>query len=436
MYKSIIIIISIFGILIPCFSQEDLSIEDAIRLGIAQNFDIIIANKNIDISKNNNTWGQAGRYPTIDLNFQQGNNISDQSNNPTAFIKKAIRSHSLQSGLTLNWTLFNGFKVLANKEKLELLEEQSEGNASVIVENTIQSIILSYYTSKLQLEKISLLKSILKLSEDKYKHQKIKQEMGVAVTIDILQYKSAYLTDSSSLVSQELAYKNSIRNLNLLMGNSIDKTWNLTSKLNTDMPIYDEKELVNKMESNSNNLKNQYINLELSKKELKLAKANLYPVLSFNASVQNTNSSFFLGNLSQNGSNVNYFGNFTLSFRLFNGGNIRRAIRNLDIQQEITNINLDKTKFQLNQELKIHLENYNTRITILDINKKAFEVSKQNLEIAELRENKGVINSFDLRDVEMNYLRTGVALFESMYSIIDSKTSLTKLTGGILNLQE
>lgn len=413
--------------------QDQLKLEDAIKVGLAQNFDIVIANKNIEISSNNNTWGQAGRYPSIDINLQQGNNLSDQSNNPTAFIQQTIRSHSLQSSLNVNWTLFNGFKVIANKEKLATLQNQSEGNATLIIENTIQGIILSYYNSKLQLEKIALLNNVLKLSKDKYEYQKVKQSIGTAVTVDLLQFEAAYLTDSSSLVLQELAYKNSIRNLNLLMGVDVSRTWDLTSKLTTEMPLFDSKELIDKMNNNNQNLKNQLLNLELSKQDLKIAKANLYPVIGFNAGAQNTNSQYVLGPLTQTGTTINYFGNFTLSYRLFDGGKIKRAIKNVTIQEEITNLNIEKTKLQLNQELQIQLENYNARTTLFSINKRAFEVSKKNLDIAHLKENNGLINSFNLRDIELAYLRSGVSLFDSMYSIIESKTNLTKLTGGIID---
>ena len=429
--------IVLFFITIPFlfWSQEQLSLEDAIKVGLAQNFDILIASKTSEINHNNNTWGQAGRYPTIDINIQQGNNISDQSNNPTSFIQQIIRSHSLQSSLNLNWVLFNGFKVKANKEKLTLLEQQSEGNASLIVENTIQAIILSYYNAKLQREKIALLKNVLELTRDKYNFQKVKQEMGTALTVDLLQYETAYLTDSSALVLQQLAYKNAIRNLNLLMNTPSEKEWLLTTKLKTELTTFDQQELSQKMMQNNQNLKNQLLNIELSNKELKLAKANLYPVVSFNAGATNSNSQYYLGSLSTSGTTINYFGNFALSYRLFNGGRIKRAIANTQIQQEITNLNIEKTKVKLNQELQIQLENYNTRLAIFEINKKAYAVSKKNLEIAHLKENSGLINSFNLREIEMAYLRAGVNLFNAMYSIIESKTNLTRLTGGIIDNQ-
>ncbi len=414
-------------------AQDELSLEDAVKVGLAQNFDIIISNKSIEINNNNNTWGQAGRYPSINLNLEQGNALSDQSNNPTAFIKQIIRSHSLQGNLSVNWTLFNGFKVQANKAKLEQLALQSEGNATLIIENTIQGIILGYYNAKLQREKISLLKNVLKLSKDKYDYQKIKKELGTALTVDLLQFESAYLVDSSSLIMQKLAYQNSIRNLNLLMATAVQKEWILTTGLKTEMPLFESKELIEKMNGNNQNLKNQFINLELSKQDLKISKANLYPVISFNTGAQYSNSKYYLGSNNQSGTTINYFGNFTLAFRLFDGGKIKRAIKNVEIQEDIQNLNIEKTKLQLNQQLLIQLANYNARTSLFSVNKKAFEVSKKNLDIAHLKENAGLINSFNLRDIELAYLRAGVSLFDSMYLIIESKTNLTKLTGGIVN---
>ena len=412
--------------------QDELTIEDAIKVGLAQNFDIVIANKSVEINNNNNTWGQAGRYPSINLNLEQGNALSDQSNNPTAFIKQIIRSHSLQGNLAVNWTLFNGFKVKANKAKLEQLALQSNGNATLVIENTIQGIILGYYNAKLQREKIALLKNVLKLSKDKYEYQKIKKALGTALTVDLLQYESAYLVDSSSLIMQNLAYKNSVRNLNLLMATDVEKEWNLTTSLKTEMPLFESKELIEKMNGNNQNLKNQFINLEISKQDLNIAKANLYPVISFNTGAQYTNSKYYLGSNNQSGTTINYFGNFTLAFRLYDGGKIKRAIKNVEIQEDIQNLNIEKTKLQLNQQLLIQLANYNARTNLFSINKKAFEVSKKNLDIAHLKENAGLINSFNLRDIELAYLRAGVSLFDSMYLIIESKTNLTKLTGGIV----
>ena len=192
MKKSISILLFIVPLII--ISQDSLSIKDAIELGLKNNFDILLIKKKVSIDSVFNTWGEAGRYPTINLNLAQNNTISDQSNNPTAFIIKNI-SNSLDGGVGLNWTVFNGFSVRANKIKLEQLQAQSEGNVALLIENTIHGIVLSYYQIKLQRDQLSLLKNILELSRKKYQFQKRKNEMGLGVTIDLLQFENAYLQD-------------------------------------------------------------------------------------------------------------------------------------------------------------------------------------------------------------------------------------------------
>ena len=423
-------------------AQDSLSLSDAIQIGLKKNFDIQISAKNIEINKLQNTWGQAGRYPTIDINIQQGNSISDQSNNPLSIVQQLIYQNSIQGSANLNWVLFNGFRVKANKLKLNNLEAQSEGNATLVIENTIQGIILSYYNTNLQKEKMDLLKNVLKLSRDKYLHEKEKGEMGFATTVDQLQFESAYLSDSSAIIMQELAYKNAIKNLNLFMGVEINLKWNLTDKLLPENTLYNYKELESKMLGNNTNIKNQVVNIEILKQDISLAKASMFPVVSFNSGASYNTSRLQINDFpmpganTSNSANINYFANFTVGFKIFDGGKVKRAIQAVQIQEDITNLNMDKLKHQLTQELANHYEIYNTRIAIFKVNLKSFDVAKRSFEIAQLRKNSGIINSFDLRNIEMVYLQTGTALFEAIYNIQESNTNLIRLTGGIIENKE
>ena len=423
-------------------AQDSLSLSDAIQIGLKKNFDIQISAKNIEINKLQNTWGQAGRYPTIDINIQQGNSISDQSNNPLSIVQQLIYQNSIQGAANLNWVLFNGFRIKANKLKLNNLEAQSEGNATLIIENTIQGIILAYYSTNLQKEKKDLLKNVLKLSRDKYLHEKEKGEMGFATTVDQLQFESAYLSDSSAIIMQELAYKNAIKNLNLFMGVEINLKWNLTDKLLPENTLYNYKELESKMLGNNTNIKNQVVNIEILKQDVSLAKASMFPVVSFNSGASYNTSRLQINDFpmpganTANSANINYFANFTVGFKIFDGGKVKRAIQAVQIQEDITNLNMSKLKQQLTQELANHYEIYNTRIAIFKVNLKSFDVAKRSFEIAQLRKNSGIINSFDLRNIEMVYLQTGTALFEAIYNIQESKTNLTRLTGGIIENKE
>jgi len=439
-YFLLILVICSVGII--SVAQDSLSLSDAIQIGLKKNFDIQISTKNIEINKLQNTWGQAGRYPTIDINIQQGNSISDQSNNPLSIVQQLIYQNSIQGAANLNWVLFNGFRIKANKLKLNNLEAQSEGNAALIIENTIQGIILAYYSTNLQKEKMDLLKNVLKLSRDKYLHEKEKGEMGFASTVDQLQFESAYLSDSSAIIMQELAYKNAIKNLNLFMGVEINLKWNLTDKLLPENTLYNYKELESKMLGNNTNIKNQVVNIEILKQDVSLAKASMFPVVSFNSGASYNTSRLQINDFpmpganTSNSANINYFANFTVGFKIFDGGKVKRAIQAVQIQEDITNLNMSKLKHQLTQELANHYEIYNTRIAIFKVNLKSFDVAKRSFEIAQLRKNAGIINSFDLRNIEMVYLQTGTALFEAIYNIQESNTNLIRLTGGIIENED
>ena len=419
------------------FGQDSLSLKKAIEIGLQKNFDIQLTQRNMAINQIMNSWGEAGSLPQININAGQNNSISDQRNNPISFAPYLFQSNDVSGNLALNWTLFNGFGIQANKSKLEQLQIQSENTATLAIENTIHGIILSYYQAKMQREQLNLIFNLIQLSKEKYDQQVLKSNLGVGVKFELLQYENNLLADSSSFYLQELAYRNSIRNLNLLMGESIEKEWILSSEIKPELNDKDFNTLKNEMLANNTNIKNQFLNISLNQQDISIAKSSFYPNLILNAG---TNTS--VGKLQTNdvnapfpgasSQNLNYYANFTLNFRLFNGGKVRRGIKALEIQNEVNQIQLEQMQQQLVLELSNTFALYQTRKKIFELNKKAFIASKENLEIARFKEKTGLINSFNFRDIEMNYLSSGVNLYQSSFDLLESNATLLKLTGKII----
>lgn len=417
-------------------SQNSLTLENAIEVALQNNFQIQITRMQSAQAEINNSWGQAGRYPVVSLAMSQGNNISDQSRNPTSFIQALLISNSFQGGLDLNWTLFNGFSVKANKNRLAQIQEQSEGNAAVVIENTIQALILSYYNVQIQQSKLILLGEVLNTSKKKYNYNKLKTEIGTNVSSDLLQFQNQVLIDSASLMLQEIALRNARRNLNIIMGADSESNYELADFLMEDFPVYDYEDLKTKMESSNQNLKNQYINAEIFRQDVILAKSSMFPVVSFNAGASANASSYRIADFpSQKGANLNYYGNFSLSFNLFNGGKVKRAIQNADIQTKINDLQVYELKQTLSRDLLQAHELYEMRKKVYALNLESADVSLKNLEIAREKYDMGIINSFNFRDVSVTYLNTGISSLESLFNLVDAKTDLIRLTGGLLQEQ-
>jgi outer membrane protein TolC len=433
--KKIISILFFFPLIF--FSQDSLSLSKAIEIGLQKNYDIRLTLKNVEINKIFNNWGEAGRLPQVSINAGQNNSISDQRNNPISFAPYLFLSNDVSGGLAMNWTIFNGFAVRANKTKLEQLELQSENTATLAVENTIHGIILAYYQAKMQKEQLTLLNNIMTLSKEKFNQQQVKSDLGIGVKFDLLQFEGNLYTDSSNKILQNLAQRNSVRNLNLIMGEDVDKEWDLTSEIKPDLNVKDLSTLKKEMLSNNTNIKNQYINIALTQQDISLAKSQFYPVVSFNSGL---NSSVGVLNTNDVNSpisnaqskNLNYYGNFTLNFKLYDGGKVRRGIKALELQNEVDQLRTSQMTDQLNFELTNVYELYLTRLQIFELTKKAFFVSKDNMDIAKLKEESGLINSFNFRDIQMAYLSAGVALYQASYDLLESNATLLKMTGKII----
>ena len=418
------------------FGQNTLSLMDAIKIGMLENYDIQISEKNQNISKINNNWANAGGLPSINLSAKKEEALSDQSNNPASFIQEKLRSSAINGNANVSWTLFNGFAIRANKERLNNLEEISNNNATLTIENTIQGIILQYYNCVLQKKRLELLQKVVALAKNRLEYEQTKYEIGVSSKIDLLQIENAMLTDSANIILQKLNYSNAIKNLNLTLATNVETNWILTDEMDTEIILFNYEDLKTSTLANNTNIKNQYYNIQLSKQDIKLAMSPFYPVISVNSGAAYNESTYDIGDLSNTmdntGESINYFANFSVNFRIFDGGKLYQNLRSLKIQKEINDLQLEKIQKEVLYQLSLTNDKYNSLITTYSLNQKAFKIAETNYGLATDQQNMGVINSFMLRDIEIAYISSGISAQQAAYNLMESKVALLKITGGII----
>ena len=420
-------------------SQEKLSLEDALKIGLKQNFEIQLAKKNLEINKLNNNYANAGALPSINISTRAESAVSDQSKNPTSFIQEILKSESLNATANLSWTLLNGYGIKANKERLNQLEYLSNGNLTLTIENTTQAIILSYYNCILQQERLDLIQKVINLSRERVLYQKTKYDIGVGNKMELLQFENTLLLDSSNLLLQKQNLNKSIKNFNLVLGVDVNSKWILTDSMETKTQVFNYDNLLEKALENNTNIINQSINNEIIKQEISIAKSAYYPNISVNSGAAFNQSTYDVGNSGFTGNNtgetLNYYANISINFRLYDGGKYRKLLQESQIRKDINNINLEKQKRSVANKLSNNYEKYNNSIIIFNLNKKAFEISKINYQLANDKVNRGIINSFDYRDIEIAYLNSGISFLQSIYNLNESYLELVKITGGIIEIK-
>jgi outer membrane protein TolC len=426
--KSTVIIILLLLITETVIPQEKLSLSEAINIGLENNYSLRISRKNVEISNENDSWGTAGRYPTIDINVSSINRI-DHSNQTNS----DVTTNNIAPSAKLTWVLFNGFRIFNTKSKLEEQYKLSKGFNSLSLENTVKSIIISYYDVLLQKEKLKVFKELEKLSYDRYQRAKTSNEIGSSVTFQVLQAKTAWLEDRSSRLRQKLNYDNSIRKLNLLIGEKTDKYYDDFDEFKTKINNYKLIDLEDKMMSNNRNIKNQFINEIIAEKNINIAKGGFYPSLIFSSGYDYLNSRKEISGFPRTTSNsYDYYGNLTLSLNLFDGLNTRRSLEIAKIQKEINKIETEEIIHTLKNNLAQLIDLYNIQKDLLSVSEENIEAAKLNFKISKDKFRNGTINSFNYRDAQVAYLNASIQKLNSIYNLIITDTELAQITGAIL----
>jgi len=436
--KNILLIITLI-ISTIIFSQNEpkaieLSLSQAIEKTLANNYQIKLVKANVNIANKRNNWGAAGLSPTFALNLTNASNISDNTNNPASFFPGKVFNDNLTLSLDMNWTIFNGFGVRINKERFEKLSAQTNGNAMLVIETSIYETIIAYYTAVVQSRKLKVVKNLLYYSKDKLAYFKLKSELGTASSFDLLQFENQVLTDSSNIILQQLALRNSKRNLNLVMAEGVNEPYQLIENLTFEVPQLTYAQMQSKMEAENLNLKNQYFNLQLQDLNIKAQKSAYYPVVSLNLGVKPSIGYIELIDSpipSINTNSLNYYGNISARYTIFNGWNRKRNVQIAEIQHNITTLQTDDMKLKLNHQLRGTFEMYESQSKIEDMTMKRVTNAKSLWQTGKEKYDLGLINVFNLNDIKLQYQQATITYYDRLFDLLKTHYDLLRITGQI-----
>lgn len=416
---------------------QQLTLSDAIQFALERNYQIQVSKKQMEIAGKNNTWSEAGLFPTVTLTAVSNNVIQDNRENPFTFTPGIVLQQTLSPTLNVNWNVFSGFLVKMTKTRLEYLENQSQGNAMLLIENTVFDVVKTYYTAVVQREKLVLLQELLNYSRERVRLIEIRRDFGASNSLELMQFKNQYLTDSMNLVMQQISYENAMRNLSLLLNFELDTLFRPVDPLELKLPVIDQKVYREQLLKNNRNIQNQYINLSLVETQTKIQQSFLYPTLSIQAGYQYSKNSFreLENNLFNASLSIpNYFGTVSLRYNLYNNWKAKRAVEVARIQEDITKMNIEDLKRGVKNQGETWLRLYEMRNSLLELSQENVLYAQKAFELATERYNFGSINSIDLMTVRNQYIQAKMAYLDSQYNRIEAFYELYRL-GGYLGLE-
>ena len=431
MIKKVIVVLLL---VMPCLLQarEVYDLKWCIELGLEQNYGLRIARNEQIISDNNQTIGNAGYLPTLNLDAGYSGTVNDREEKSKQGVttkNNAVSDQALNAGINLNWTIFDGFGIQVNHSRLKELQQMGELNTRVAVENFISDLSVEYYNYVQQNIRLNNLKSAVKLSKERLRIVEARYNIGSMSRLDLQQAKVDFNADSSRLIKQYEILFVSRTKLNQLMAvEDVEQPLLVTDSVIKFNAFLQKEDIREKMY-----VANPY--LHLSKKEITLGMLDLkqvqsqyYPYLRLNAGYGYTRNMYELGNNDwQSRLGLNY--GVTLGFNLFDGFNQNRRRKNTKIQIQNKELQFQ----QLQQLLETDLSNawmaYTNNLELTNLEKENLQTARENYEIAIERYKLGDLSGIELREAQNSLLEAEERFVQSQYSIKLCEISLLQISG-------
>lgn len=320
-------------------SQVPITLTNAIDSALENNFDIRIAKINTRINAANNSFGMAGGLPSVNATATENKsayNLEQKTSSGLDIKKSNVNSNSLNAGVSASMVLFNGFRIIAAKGRLNFLQRQSELQLNQQIQNTLSDIMVTYFDIIRQQTYLSIIQSSLDVTSKKMDIVKDRFNVGMANEADLLQTQMDLNTDEQNLKNQQLIIEQSKINLLKLMGVKQYFRISVNDTILVDQSISKDS-IINYLENNPQYLSSDQ-QVKINEQIVKELKAQRYPSVRINTGYN------FIYNSSSAGFNL-----FTQNYGPTVGASLLIPIFNGTIyrtQQEVAQYNVENARLQ------------------------------------------------------------------------------------------
>ncbi len=435
--KRIYTIIVIACITFQAQAQRLYNLQYCLELGLQNNYSLRIAHNDEQISSNNSTWANAGLLPTLDFTAGYTGSIdkSSSTSRETGVTTKTNGGYeqSANVGLNLNWTIFDGFNMTADYQKLQELKRQGETNTRLAIEDMVANIAAEYYNFVQQKIRLKNFLYAVSLSKERMRIVEARYHIGNFSRLDYQQAKVDFNADSAQYIKQQEALHTSRINLNELMAvPDVDEFFIIRdSMIDVNADLKFEELWESTLATNASLLQAEQ-NVNLAMLDYKKVKSRDYPYLRFNTGYGYTYNKFDSSSPTRKSGNLGFNAGLTLGFNIFDG-NRRRERKNARLEIE----NSQLAKQELEQSLRADLTNlwqaYQNNLNLLDLEKQNLITARENHEIAMERYMLGDLSGIEMREAQQSLLDAEERILSVQYDIKLCEISLLQLSGKIMN---
>ena len=419
---------------IICKAQKLLTIDDAIATSLQNNYDILMLKNDSASYALDNSYKNAGLLPRLNATtgvLFNDNNQKQRLSDGSIKQQDNVRSNNITGSVALSWTVFDGLKMFATRDKLAEFVKLGELNIRNQVVNTIAAVITGYYSIVRQKQQLKAIEEQMGINQERVKQAEKKISVGLGAKPELLQAKLDLNAQKVSRLTELTLIDQLKEQLNLLMVATVNTTYEVADSipLNKDLIMGD---ILSGAEKNNPALQIAKQNITIAGFTLKERKGEKYPTVAINSAYNysKTNNKTVLNTFTPLLNRNNGF-NYGLSatIPILNGYNNKRQVQQalLDIDQK----KLVYKSTQANNEIAISnaFKSYELQKNTLQLEEENIILARENISISLERFRLGITTILELRETQKSLEDAYNRLIAARYNTKVAETELMRLKG-------
>ena len=419
-------------------AQQYLPVEEAIAAALKNNYDILLLKNDSTVFAIDNQYASAALLPKLNAtnnllfntNYQKQKLVDGSIKNGTG-----IQSFNVNAAVNLNWTLFNGYKLKATREKQAEYVKLGDLNIKNQLIITAATVIRTYYNIVKQKQQLKAIEEQMLVNEERVKISNKRVSVGLAAKPELLQAKIDLNAQKSARLTQLHLIEQLKEELNLVASFTPGATYEVsdTIPINLNLNISD---VFSGADKDNPVLKTNKENIKIANLTLKEKKADRYPLLSFNSTLNfgKTKNEMVVNTFTPLlNQNLGYNYGTTLSIPIFNGFNAKKEIKKAMVDVEYNQLLYNYAYAKIQHAITIAFKDYESQKKLLQFEQENILLAKENLLISIERLRLGVTTILELRETQKSLQEAFTRLINARYNTKVAETELLQLQGGLIN---
>ncbi len=421
----------------PLIAQNKLTVEQAIIATIENNYDIQLLRNDSSSYALDKSYAKTAFLPRINAitSLIYNNNNQKQSfTDGTKREKNNVRSNNLAGAVQLDWTLFDGFKMFATRDKLDHLIQLGELNIKNQIVISVASAINNYYNIVRQKQQLKAIEEQMSVNEERVKVAEKKLSVGLGAKPELLQGKVDLNAQKVARLKQQTLIEQLKEVLNQIMNVEMNTQYEVSDTI-TFVNNINLGEIMGNLESTNLQLQLTKKNIDIGKLTLIERKADRYPKVSFNSAYNysKTNNKAVVNPFTPLYSRNNGFNyGLGISIPILNGFNAKRQVQQVQLDIDWLNITYKNQKSKIDLSITNTFKDYELQKKMLTLEEDNIILAKENVFISLERLRLGISTYLELRETQKSLELAYDRLIAARYNAKLAETELLWLKGDLV----